>query len=562
MPEGMNKKSVSIENRQDGVPNPEEPFTENSSNKWSEFYSLAQPPSGFAITGVIKNKEQAKVRMDQPEQVFHYLPELSTEAKSKFTDDPKSRVPTAKADFMDRVKPAPAARPIAASYGNPYNTMAATARSAASDRPYVYKPKVPTPTPVNSGYNIDPRALASQRQFSQDAGRRASYSNMSPYGAPPALQTQVSDPNRQSTAPLRPFPGDAYYSSRVLPAAMPGEYSTFSEQVRRNSGAERRPSLGMLSYQGQPFSGSRPQTQNGASAPHNSTGPGLPPITHAHPPQSPDSVRTNTLPRMESLLRRASRDEPMNGMYLYGEQMVKHDSLSLPGARNTEHITHIKEEPPITKTLPQLPAPATSGLSDSIRRSSMDWTPPSHQYHSYDRAPFPPYQTPPQYSVRPQPTYQSASDFQQQIALQSQRPSVANRYGAYDRMIRDMASTQTNPNHTFSSGGYTTPHHSTNNSNPNAYAAQSPKAPTPSPLSDTQTPSAARAQSPAPGSWGVPLAHLQNRGERVPPIASMMQGGAFTLPMPQSQAQVQSQRPVLPPPPTQTQGIGDGGRWF
>lgn len=553
MPEGMNKKYVSIENRQDGVPNVDEPFTENSVNKWSEFYSLEMPPSGFAITGVIQNKDQAKVKMDQPEQIYYYLPELSTEAKSKFTDDPNGRAPTIKAEFIERVKPAPAPRPIAASYGNPYNTMAANARLAATaDRPYVYKPKVAPPAPHNGSYNIDQRALASQRQFAQDAGRRASYSNVSPYGASLPLQHHSSDPTRQSTAPLRPFPGDAYYSSRVLPAAIPGEYSTFSEQVRRNSGAERRPSLGMLSYQGQPFSGGRPQ--NGAPAPHTNMGPGLAPITHAHPSQSPDTARPNTLPRMESFLRQMSQDEPANGTYSHSQYCVKHHSSQLIDSHGPENGVQIKEEPSVTKTLPQLPAPATAGIPDSIRHSSMDWTPPSHQYHTYDQAQLPPHQTPPQYAARPQPTYQSAQDFQQQIALQSQRPSVANRYGAYDRMIRDMASSQ-NSNNNNNNGAapqqnfsaFATPQH-----NNNGYmAAQSPKAPTPSPLSDTQTPSAARAQS--------PTAHMSswpqlNRGAQVPPMASMMQGGPFMLPAPQGQ------RPLLPPPP---QGMGAGeGRWF
>ncbi|GAB7352984.1 hypothetical protein MBLNU459_g3550t1 [Dothideomycetes sp. NU459] len=469
MPEGMNKKSVSIENRQDGVPSVDEPFTENSGNKWAEFVSLGMPPSGFATTGIIKNKDQVKVNLDKPEQVYYYLPELSTEAKSKFSDDPTSRTPVAKADFIERVRPAPAARPIAASYGNPYNTLAANARSSSADRPYVYKPKVP-PSRQPGSYSIDQRALASQRQFAQDAGRQVSYSNISPYGVPPAPQHQASDPSRHPTAPLRPFPGDAYYSSRVLPAAIPGEYSTFSEQ---------------------PFPAI--QHQNGAA-----TAAAASPLT-ADPGTG-----------MESLVRHADGNGPTGGM------------------NKLETGFRLKDEPSVTKTLPQLPAPATAGISDVARRRSIEWTPPSHQYHVFDRAQSPPYQTPPQNVARPQPTYQSAQDFQQQIAMQSQIPNVANRYGAYDRMIRDMTTLNNQPPpNTFSSApyprGYATPQHT-------GYAQQSPKAPTPSPLSDTQTPRAARARSPASGSWGAP-----NHGTQAAPMASMMQGGPYTLPASQTQ---------------------------
>lgn len=278
MPEGMNKQSVSIENRQDGVPNMEELFHDNPVNKWAGFVNLDLPPSGYA-RGVIKNKEQTKIEMEQPDRLYYYLPGTSTEAKSRWTDDPKSTTPVAKADFMDRVKPAVAYRQPAVSYGKVYNTQPANPRQQPQqqqhppqhrpsyqqqqsqsniERPYVYKPK--TPAATEAGWAVDQRALASQREFMHEANRHASHS-MTPgsYSTLPPLNHHMSEPRKQQYGPLRPFPGEQYYSSRVLPAAVPGEYSTFSEQVRRKSGlSERRPSLGTQSHTRQLLASSSP----------------------------------------------------------------------------------------------------------------------------------------------------------------------------------------------------------------------------------------------------------------------------------------------------------------
>lgn len=199
MPPDMNKKSVSIENRQDGVPDVDEAFLEGGAYKWGEFCNLMTPPQGYR-SGLINNKEQTKVNLDKADQLYHYVGEISTEAKARFTDEPSKRVHVASADFMERVKPPAPPRVITTKKPS---VAAGTSMSTAAgpNRPYAYKPKVTQKTPQIAGSS--------------------------------------------STLP-NPFPADAYYSSTVLPAAFPGQYSNYTNHVRQNSGDQsstRRPSL-------------------------------------------------------------------------------------------------------------------------------------------------------------------------------------------------------------------------------------------------------------------------------------------------------------------------------
>ncbi|PSK45216.1 hypothetical protein B9Z65_2356 [Elsinoe australis] len=215
MPPDMNKMLVSIDNRQDGVPKIDEVFHENETNKWAEFSNLLDPPQGYR-PGKISNKEQAKVDLSKPDQLYFYLGDLSTEAKSKFSDHPSKSTPADSADFMERVRPPAAPRrmqmnPVTRPAQNT-NSNAASAYSVdASGRPYSYKPRIaPQPSPINTG----------AAQMSMGQTRNA------PQGSP--------------------FPADAYYSSTTLPAAFPGQYSNYTNHVRQNSNEstfQRRPSI-------------------------------------------------------------------------------------------------------------------------------------------------------------------------------------------------------------------------------------------------------------------------------------------------------------------------------
>lgn len=490
MPEGMSKQSVSIENRQDGVPMMDTPFHEDAAWKWADFRNLQKPPQGYS-TAVIKNPDQVKIDLKKPDQLYYYLPKKSTEAKGRFTDDPKGQNHVFMGDFMERVKPAKPFRPVAPSYAGGYTggyTMPQVSRPVQvqnSERPYMYKPK--TPAYPTGSYNLDARALASQQQFVQQADpRRASYATGLYSTQPtPALRQQHSEPTRASAAPLRPF-SEGYYSSRTLPAAIPGEYSQFHQQVRRTSG-------GLLTTQ--PY-----QTPQ----PYGSTSHVLPPST-----SSPQTSAGYAQPQATSRAPLPQYGSPTNDLAIKNGPAAM-ESRRDSGGRPT----------------------AQSPTTPSVRPANGQWTPPSQIYHAYDRAHS---QFPPHNSYRPQPTYQTPQEFQQQIGIQARQPSISNRYGAYDRMLRDAASAQSTLPHPSNPYGMST---TTAGGAPNGFSIPatypSPKAPTASPLSDTQTP---RAPSPgmnyrAPG-WGgppqYPSSHTGTSGPNntLPSLQSMTQEGPF-----------------------------------
>ncbi|KAG8625608.1 hypothetical protein KVT40_006009 [Elsinoe batatas] len=201
MPADMNKMLVSIDNRQDGVPKIDEIFHNNEANKWAEFSSVWDPPQGYR-PGKISNRDQTKVDLSKPDQLYFYLGDLSTEAKCKFTDDPSKPRPVESADFMERVRlPAAPRRGPINGVPRPYQNNSMNAYSVdASGRPYAYKPRI-APAPINTAPRRESSGASSQ--------------------GPPGS----------------PFPPDAYYSSTTLPAAFSGQYSNYVQHVRANSGS-------------------------------------------------------------------------------------------------------------------------------------------------------------------------------------------------------------------------------------------------------------------------------------------------------------------------------------
>jgi len=110
----------------------------------------------------------------------------------------------------------------------------------------------------------------------------------------------------------------------------------------------------------------------------------------------------------------------------------------------------------VTKTLPQLPLPVTSGPSaaGSHRHSDVEWTPPSRLYtsesdpllSSYLSHGYPSDQSLSSlFMPRQQPTHQSLEDFRHQLGRQAERPSGANRHGIYERMFRDFNTPNASP---------------------------------------------------------------------------------------------------------------------
>ncbi|KAF4556808.1 DNA damage-responsive transcriptional repressor-like protein [Elsinoe fawcettii] len=331
MPADMNKMLVSIDNRQDGVPKIDEIFHDNEANKWAEFSSVWDPPQGYR-PGKIANKDQTKTDLSKPDQLYYYLGDLSTEAKCKFTDDPSKSRPVESADFMERVRIPAATRRAPLHLGpRPLQANGANAQSAysvdASGRPYAYKPRI-APSPINTTMRRTSSAASSQ--------------------GPPGS----------------PFPPDAYYSSTTLPAAFPGQYSTYVHHVRTNSGDTH-------------------QRRTSITGHYANIAPRPPIISHAHPSlqPAPDLNAQDKAAYQSSDSSRARADSDIKG---------RENNVQWTPPSQIYHANNLDKAP--------FPPPQTQPQPQNI------W----HQPITYE--------TPPQ---RPPAMHSSSNDWQHQIQEQA-----------------------------------------------------------------------------------------------------------------------------------------------
>ncbi|KAK5172617.1 uncharacterized protein LTR77_002737 [Saxophila tyrrhenica] len=557
MPEGLNRKALSISNRQDGVPDQGQPFYENPDYKWHDFYNMDMPPPGY-VSSKVQAPLKLNIKLDSPDQLYFYLGDPSTEAKSFFTDKAGTSEVAAKANFLDRVQPSKpvyqyhaSKQPIQPAKAVPIQRQnhfsavpTANMRSNNNDnsnRPYIYKPKDQMQA---HNYRVDAQSLANQQNFLADSsnGRRMSQT----YG--PQHSYQNADMSLTS-GPLRAFPTDHYYSMRTLPAAVPGEYSSFTNAVRRVSHGQQsmqRPtsqhsgyvpnyqSIGQQQANGGPGQGRAPVAQMMAASPpppnpyesngsrptssaqsyHSPYGAPLTPATthsatsgHKHADgSSTDDAYLASLQKYPYLFQSYCRKPkvyespyPLGGGFSAAYQ-AQLQSTTEDQRRRSIHT------PRASMSVPQ------------DRRGSQPWTPPSQIWDKAGlRLPSPP---PPQHFHGhgppprrvPGPTYSTPAEFQQQI---QSMPSTASREGAQARALRDQGYIPYQHQH---------PRNSFGQAYDTAMMWQSPKAPTPSPLSDPNTPGQV-----APGhkAWGT-LPRLEQKILPRPAPAQTGYGPAHT----------------------------------
>ncbi|KAF2772285.1 hypothetical protein EJ03DRAFT_348668 [Teratosphaeria nubilosa] len=559
MPEGMNRKAVSMENRQDGVPEQGDVFHDNPDYKVHDFYNLHEPPPSYAST-VLQTAQRLKVNIDAPDQMYYYLPFISTEAKSFFADRPGGQVAN-KANFTERMNagarqtqsfqyvkqqavaaPRPPA-PAPASASSVPTQMVGTIGNPAnrSEKPYVYKPK--EPARPNVMWGVDPQALATQKSFINQVDRRNSLfghspqSQVPPFEATPPqpqpFQPQYTyDPTRDNQ-PLRPFSRDQYYSTERLPAAVPGEYSAFMQSARRESqgaqGLQRpgsQPSGYVPNYQSvsnlkrDMKQGSAPTAamMGGPQPSHMPPNPYVSsssrPSTSTHseqsPPGAPLTPATSTSSASKSpetqpgFLENVQKYPYLLNSFLRRKKVYESPYALGDGYTSAWQPSQLdKPAEERESTAAHTPSASMSSVAGAIKENSQ-WTPPSQVWHASgltkDKTPPRPIepqqpmlhhnplfnnqqQQKPKY---PPPTYQTAQEFQQSCMGM---PSTASRDGAQARAARDQM------------GGYGygpfAPHayapqprnsfgHAYDKSN--LWQQRSPKQPTPSPLSDPNTP--------------------------------------------------------------------------
>lgn len=535
MPEDMNKSKFSLSNRQDGVPTQDELFNNDAGFKWHDFYNLHMPPPGYKDV-LFKSAQKLKVDITAPDQLYYYLPKISTDAKVFFTDKPGGKEIVAKANFLERVSAKPphqqyqskqALGPTQPGAGNFMRLQPAVSAAALNtaagarygEKPYVYKPKDPSRPNVLCAVD---QALANQRSFLADGNRRPSS-----YGQPPsALQPlhklqqqqypgmQYSYPQNdvsRTPTPLRSFPSDQYYSSKTLPAAYTGDYSSYRRQSGGAQSMQRpvfdgtgyTPKYQSVSQQRtalkQPPAGTMPG--NGASMPPNpyaSSASSRPPSnSHSHqsPMGAPSASPAGSIAKSDSSQHDMAYLENLQKYpYLMNSFCRRQKQYESPypigGGFSTKYqpleLQRQDEQKPKSLHTPR------SSISNDGLRQNTQWTPPSKLWAPARETPPPGQLQPDQYRPTAQSQAQAAGQRYVEVAHSTPQefqrqlqgmPSTASREGAQARMLRDQQSFMGyNPSAT------TFQRNSFGQTYDTAKMWHSPRAPTPSPLSDPNTP--------------------------------------------------------------------------
>lgn len=576
MPVDMNKSKFSLSNRQDGVPTQDELFNSDAGFKWHDFYNLHMPPPGYKDVS-FQSAQKLNVDITAPDQLYYYLPKISTDAKVFFTDKPGGKDIVARANFLERVSAKPSYQ-----YPRSKQALAASQQSAANpmriqpgvhasglnttagaryggDKPYVYKPKDPARPNVLCAVNY--QALANQRSFLAD-GNRPPLIYGQPQPTPQPLQKlqqqqhpgmhysyAQNDVSRTPT-PLRSFPSDQYYSSKTLPAAYTGDYSSYR---RQSYGAQtmQRPVFENAGYTPKYQSVSQQRTalkQPASTMPSN--GVPMPPIPYASAGVSSRSssnahsqhslVGASTTPAEGSTPRNDNSQSDMAYLqnlqkypYLmnsYCRRQKQYESPYPIGGGFSSKYQPLELQRQDEQRSGSCHTPSDSVSNDVPRQNSQQWTPPSklwpltRETPPVDQAELDQYRQVPQHQTQPasqryvQVSHQTSQEFQQQLQLM---PSTASRDGANARALRDQHGY---PGYTPSATTYQ--RNSFGQTYDTAKMWHSPRAPTPSPLSDPNTPGGyapARGQTPthpaAQISWNhLPktdiTAHLNRRAQQ------------------------------------------------
>ncbi|KAL2353232.1 hypothetical protein BJ546DRAFT_847043 [Cryomyces antarcticus] len=506
MPADMNKKSVSIENRQDGYPTMEEPFHDNPANKWHEFYTIDTPPTGYK-PGVIRNPEQKKTDLDKPDVEWFYLPKTSTEARAQFTHDPKVTRHNVKSNFLETVKPpAPAPssaerRSLAASYPQGANVHALNGARAtyhqqqqqpqaqanmSNGKQYEYKPKIPSysidqpaqpgaPMPkysrssssssFGSGPRVDPGLQQHSPQGQQQDIYKPQYQSIS------QQKSGLSQPLRRSSQ------SQAQQHSQQPSSQYPAYQSTYNYPYQQHAQQRVAPVAPMVAPVAPvaPMMGSSSTTSSrNPFGPPSPAGSDVHLTSHSqHALHAPPPLSTQAPPTDYEYLAHIQKYPYLRNSYLRKPKQYV-SPYSPDGGFSLEYM-------PFPPTRPQSTGvpPSMSQLSDSPPTA-----PQAQQQYSYGASHPQQYQAQSQpQPPRPQPTYQTAQQFQQQLGHEAGRSAQTVGSAKYEHMLKQMAystgSDAVTPNLRGGAGGG------------GSGGWYSPQAPTPSPLTDpsgTRTP--------------------------------------------------------------------------
>ncbi|KYK56120.1 regulator of deoxyribodipyrimidine photo-lyase PHR1 [Drechmeria coniospora] len=164
---------------------------------WAEFH-----------VAEVANKDQSKVDLSKPDQIWHYLGRTSTDARAQYTDDPANACHNVKSNFLDTLPKAPKPKPavkaaafhrrrpsVAGGYSYTFSPLSTQPGdgSARPPKPYLYKPRT----------SMHPQPIVPLAYQAQGVGSAAPTTSSAPLAPPSymAASQQNLHHRHHTTAP-------------------------------------------------------------------------------------------------------------------------------------------------------------------------------------------------------------------------------------------------------------------------------------------------------------------------------------------------------------------------
>lgn len=266
------KERMAMKLERRGIDEPPVPFaTFVDGYSWREF--RVYDPSG--------DNRPPRVDLSQPEKLWYYLPEPSTDTKAEYTDDVDRKVPNPKAEYVPPRPPPPPKPPRIPSLPKVSPLYATPSRLP------IARPLVASPFLYHSGASSASSSAVSMTTSSGPAKRRPTYANVvmqrstpakppapkvqyqcnkvTPVPLPPHIQAQVAAARAQASASAAASPSSPARTQSQAPSQGPNSSNSSSHATSQVPNSSSSPAPSQV-----PNSGSSPaasQLPNSSSSP-------------------------------------------------------------------------------------------------------------------------------------------------------------------------------------------------------------------------------------------------------------------------------------------------------
>ncbi|KAI1110969.1 hypothetical protein F5Y14DRAFT_334961 [Nemania sp. NC0429] len=288
------------------LPRADEPFVEGGF-VWAEFNHH----------DLEANKTQAKVDLAKENQIWHYLGRYSTDARPRYTEDPRKKQHNSKSNFLDSIpRPVPPPPPPRKSYGSTFSIHTPTP-VPKTEKPYHYKPRDALPpnqtsSPFTAHQFVPRPSPYTAHQFLPKPSISNAFSHHTP-----AMTRPSNYPTPTRPAPLpSPLP---YYKFHHLPYVPPQPQTQRPQQSSHKPQPRPTSELGPPSQQPLQLQQTTPHPIPYSTAqPVNPTHQPQPPLPRPAPAAAPstpqaeghDALTPPVIAHQQSISRRSSLPRP------------------------------------------------------------------------------------------------------------------------------------------------------------------------------------------------------------------------------------------------------------